>query len=85
MVTWALSPIVEQQKACAMVKPHDKPAKVERVDDEILVNGPDGMTTSMTPEAALETAQRLESKAVEAIVARNSVDGAVDRDVEQPG
>ena len=68
-----------------MVKPHEKPAKVERVDDEILVNGPDGMTTSMTPEAALETAQRLESKAVEAIVARSSADGALDRDADQPG
>lgn len=67
-----------------MVKPHDKPAKVERVDDEILVNGPDGMTASMTPEAALETAQRLESKAVEAIVARDSADEAVDRDAGQP-
>jgi hypothetical protein len=43
-----------------MVKPHDKPADVTRIDDEILVDGPDGMTSSMTVEAARETAQRLE-------------------------
>lgn len=54
-----------------MVKPHDKPAKVERVDDEVLIDGPDGMTASLTPEAALKTAQRLEQKAIEAIIARS--------------
>lgn len=43
-----------------MVKPHDKPADVARVDDEILVDGPDGLTSSMTVDAARETAQRLE-------------------------
>jgi hypothetical protein len=46
-----------------MVKPHDKPADVTEVGDEILVDGPDGMTTSLTRAAALETAQRLESAA----------------------
>lgn len=58
-----------------MVKPYDKPANVTRVDDEILIDGPDGMTTSMTPEAALKTARRLEDKAVEAIVARHAGEG----------
>ncbi|PAX07258.1 hypothetical protein [Sphingomonas lenta] len=54
-----------------MVKPQDRPAKVERVDDEVLIDGPDGMTASLTPEAALETAQRLEDKAKEAMGARS--------------
>ena len=54
-----------------MVKPHSEPAQVDRVDGEILVDGPDGMTSSLTPEAALKTARRLEEKAVEAIVARH--------------
>lgn len=58
-----------------MVKPHDKPSRVERVGDEILLNGPDGMTASMTPEAALETARLLERVAVEAMAARPG-DGA---------
>lgn len=54
-----------------MVKPHDKAAEVTRVDGEILIDGPDGMTTSLTPEAALKTARRLEDKAVEAIIAQH--------------
>ena len=54
-----------------MVKPHSEPAQVERADGEILIDGPDGMTSSLTPEAALETAKLLEDKAVEAIVARH--------------
>lgn len=57
------------------MKPHETPAKVDRVDGEILVDGPDGMTTSLTPEAALQTAKRLEEKAVEAIVARHTDGG----------
>lgn len=59
-----------------MVKPQDKPAKVSRADDEILIDGPDGMTASLTPDAALKTAEALENKAVEAIVARDAEEHA---------
>ncbi len=64
-----------------MSKPHDKPSKVTSAEGEVLIDGPDGMTSSMTPEAALETARRLGDVAVDAIIERgqHGADGKADQ------
>jgi len=38
---------------------YDEPSKVEAEKGEVLVDGPDGVAVSMTPEAAAETSDRL--------------------------
>lgn len=40
-------------------KPYDKPTKVTAENGEVHLEGPDGVDVSMTPEAALETSDRL--------------------------
>lgn len=42
-----------------MHEPYDEPTNVTAVDGEVQLNGPDGITVSMTPEAAVETSSRL--------------------------
>lgn len=34
--------------------------------DQVIVDGPDGVAVSLTPEAAIETGERLQDRAVEA-------------------
>lgn len=52
-----------------MPDPYDQPSNVVVCGGEVLVNGPDGVAVSMTPEAALETAARIERAALDAMVA----------------
>jgi putative intracellular protease/amidase len=45
---------------------YDKPSRVYAVRGEVVLDGPDGVGLSMTPEAAAETARRLLRAAEEA-------------------
>ncbi|HYD13741.1 MAG TPA: hypothetical protein VEC11_12910 [Allosphingosinicella sp.] len=45
-------------------KIHDTPSEVDAAEGQVLVNGPNGVSVSMTPEAALETSERLEKGAI---------------------
>jgi hypothetical protein len=47
-------------------KVHDQPSHVAAEDGEVVVDGPDGVAVSMTPDAAAETSDRLLKGAVEA-------------------
>lgn len=38
---------------------YDEPSDVEAVDGKVIVDGPDGVAVTLTPEAAIETGQRL--------------------------
>ena len=38
---------------------HDEPSEVEAEDGDVLVDGPDGVAVTLTPEAAIETGERL--------------------------
>jgi hypothetical protein len=40
-------------------KAYDTPSNVTAEDGEVLVDGPDGVAFSLTPEAAAETSDRL--------------------------
>lgn len=40
-------------------KTYSKPSKVVAEDERVLVDGPDHVDIAMTPEAALETSERL--------------------------
>ena len=40
-------------------KTHDEPSEVVAHEGEVLVDGPDAVAVSLTPEAALETSNRL--------------------------
>ena len=46
--------------------PYSTPSEVRAEDGEVLVNGPDGVDVSLTPEAAAETSHRLLFGAAEA-------------------
>ena len=39
--------------------PHDEPSEVDAEEGEVIVDGPDGVAVSFTPEAADETSDRL--------------------------
>jgi hypothetical protein len=45
-------------------KLHDEPSEVDADEGQVLVDGPDGVSVSLTPEAALETSDRLFEGAV---------------------
>jgi len=47
-------------------KLHDEPSEVQADEGEVLVDGPNGVSVSLTPEAALETSDRLEQEAIRA-------------------
>lgn len=47
-------------------KVYDEPTKVEAEDGKVVLDGPDGVDVMMTPDAALETSDRLLSGASEA-------------------
>ena len=40
-------------------KIHDEASHVEAVEGDVVVDGPDGVAVSLTPEAAIETSERL--------------------------
>jgi hypothetical protein len=48
-------------------KPLDRPSRVAAEGGEVLVDGPNGIAISLTPEAARETSQRLAEGAAQAI------------------
>ena len=47
-------------------KIHDEPSTVIAENGQVLVDGPDGVAVSLTPDAAVETSERLLQAAVEA-------------------
>jgi hypothetical protein len=47
-------------------KPHEMPSDVTAEEGEVQVDGPDGVAISFTPDAALETSDRLFHGATEA-------------------
>ncbi len=49
-----------------MDKIYDTPSEVTVEDGSIAVEGPDGVDVRLTPEAALETSDRLPNRATEA-------------------
>ena len=40
-------------------KPYNTPSQVAAEEEEVIVDGPDGLAASFTPDAALETSHRL--------------------------
>jgi hypothetical protein len=40
-------------------QPYDTPSDVTAEEGEVIVDGPDGVAVSLTPDAALETSDRL--------------------------
>lgn len=53
-------------RCCAMGKIYDTPSEVTVEDGNVSVEGPDGVDVLLTPEAALETSDRLLDGATEA-------------------
>ena len=47
-------------------KLHDEPSTVTAEHGQVMVDGPDGVAVSLTPDAAVETSDRLLEAAVEA-------------------
>lgn len=45
--------------ACMTQELYDEPTKVVAQDGKVLLNGPDGLDFAFTPEAAIETGERL--------------------------
>ena len=45
---------------------YDDASKVAAEDGEVVVDGPDGVAVSLTPEAAIETGERLRNSGLEA-------------------
>jgi hypothetical protein len=56
-----------------MTSPYNTPSSVNHENGEIIVDGPDGVAVSLTPEAALITAGRLETEAIDALLERGRV------------
>ena len=52
--------------AAIMDKPHNVPSDVTVENGEVMVDGPDGVAVSFTPEAAEETSARLRDAAAKA-------------------
>ena len=55
-----------------MTERFDRPSAVTHKDGEVIVRGPDDVAVSFTPEAALATANRLESEAMDALLERGN-------------
>ena len=47
-------------------KAYNEPSNVEAVDGDVMVDGPDAVDVSLTPEAAEETSERLLGEAMKA-------------------
>jgi hypothetical protein len=45
---------------------HDEPSSVAAEEDQVIVDGPDAVAVTLTPEAAEETGHRLIAKAADA-------------------
>lgn len=56
-----------------MAKPFTEPSTVTHEDGEIVIRGPDGVEFSLTPTAALVTASRIESEAMDALLEHGTV------------
>lgn len=54
---------------------YDDPSEVTAEDGEVMVDGPDGVSVSLTPEAAEEIARRLIAAAAEARAQRDQARG----------
>jgi hypothetical protein len=67
-----------------VTKHFSEAAEVKVDKGEVVVDCPDGESTAFTPEAALETAQRLGDMAVEAIIKRGQADAATSLTDRQP-
>jgi hypothetical protein len=57
-----------------MTTPYNTPSSVSHEHGEIIVDGPDGFAVSLTPEAALITAGRLETEAIDALLERGKTE-----------
>ena len=55
---------------------HNEPSDVAAEQGAVVVDGPDGVAVSLTPEAAIETADRLDKKGIEAAGQRRLTDEA---------
>ena len=49
-----------------MSEAYSEPMTVTAVDGEVVITGPDAVAVSLTPDAAVESARRLESAATQA-------------------
>ncbi|MBB4619627.1 hypothetical protein [Sphingomonas abaci] len=49
----------------------DEPSKAEVAQGVVIVTGPDSVDVAMTPAAALRSAERISSAAVEALIEAN--------------
>lgn len=56
-------------------KVYDDASEVHAVKGEVTVDGPDGVAVSLTPEAAVETAARLEANGIRAAGQRRVAEG----------
>jgi len=72
-----VQPALQETSICfdvqrSMAKPFSEPSTVTHEDGEIVIRGPDGVEFSLTPAAALATAGRLESEAMDALLEHGS-------------
>lgn len=56
-----------------MAKIYDEPTVATSEGTIVTLDGPDGVAVSLTPEAALKTASRIDEAAVEALLAKHDV------------
>ena len=47
-------------------RPYEEPSEVAAENGKVLVDGPDGVAIALTPDAALETSERLSQAGAEA-------------------
>jgi hypothetical protein len=57
----------------------DEPSDVHSEDEHVIVDGPDGVAVTLTPEAAEETGDRLVRKAAEAAGKRHLKDASLSK------
>ena len=55
-----------------MPKLHDEATKATSEGGGVTLDGPDGVAVSLTPEAALRSAARIDAAAVEALIEKHS-------------
>ncbi len=55
----------------AMTKVYDTPSNVSTHPGQVNLDGPGGLALSLTPEAALTTASRIEHAALDALIAKH--------------
>ncbi|HZU52225.1 MAG TPA: hypothetical protein VE968_10165 [Sphingomicrobium sp.] len=61
-------------------KIHDEPSSVASDHGTVVVDGPDAVAVTLTPDAAEETGERLISSAIEAAAYRHRDEAATKRD-----